>query len=135
MVKALYYCHKVTKVIHRDIKPENIGINHNGEAVLIDFGVSTEFEDQEDDTLNNNMGTYMFFSPEMFQRINKDIKIRGEKTDLWALGITFYYLLCGRYPCHDAVNPMHLKELIVEREINFELIKYEKAKSLIQRLL
>ena len=40
MLKALWYCHKVIKVIHRDIKPDNIMINHNNEAVLIDFGVS-----------------------------------------------------------------------------------------------
>ena len=40
ILKAIYYCHNVIKVIHRDIKPENIMINHNGEAVLIDFGVS-----------------------------------------------------------------------------------------------
>ena len=40
MLKALYYCHKIIKVIHRDIKPDNIMINHNNEAVLIDFGVS-----------------------------------------------------------------------------------------------
>jgi serine/threonine protein kinase len=68
MLKALYYCHKVTKIIHRDIKPENIGINHNGEAVLIDFGVSKDFEDRVDDTIDHNMGSYMFFAPEMFQR-------------------------------------------------------------------
>ena len=46
MLKALHYCHKRMKIIHRDIKPENIGINHNGEAVLIDFGVSSSFEGQ-----------------------------------------------------------------------------------------
>lgn len=40
MVKALHYCHNEIKVIHRDIKPDNIMINHNDEAVLIDFGVS-----------------------------------------------------------------------------------------------
>jgi serine/threonine protein kinase len=40
MLKALYYCHNVAKVIHRDIKPDNIMLNHNNEAVLIDFGVS-----------------------------------------------------------------------------------------------
>lgn len=40
ILKALYYCHKVAKVIHRDIKPANIVINHNNEAILIDFGVS-----------------------------------------------------------------------------------------------
>jgi len=47
MVKALYYCHKVVKLIHRDIKPENIVINHNNEAVLIDFGISTLTLDEE----------------------------------------------------------------------------------------
>lgn len=56
MLKALYYCHKTVKVIHRDIKPENIMINHNNEAVLIDFGVSALH--QGDDSLENNMGSY-----------------------------------------------------------------------------
>ena len=37
MLKALYHCHEVAKVIHRDNKPDNIMINHNNEAVLIDF--------------------------------------------------------------------------------------------------
>lgn len=48
LLKALYYCHEVAKIIHRDIKPENIGINHNGEAVLIDFGVSADVENMDD---------------------------------------------------------------------------------------
>lgn len=46
MLKALYYCHKEVKVIHRDIKPDNVMINHNNEAVLIDFGVSALFDQQ-----------------------------------------------------------------------------------------
>ena len=49
MLKALYYCHMTIKVIHRDIKPENIMINHNNEAVLIDFGVSALVDTQDDD--------------------------------------------------------------------------------------
>ena len=44
ILKALYYCHKIVDVIHRDIKPDNIMINHNKEAVLIDFGVSCIFD-------------------------------------------------------------------------------------------
>ena len=46
MLKALHYCHKVVKIIHRDIKPDNIMINHNNEAILIDFGVSGLLEDK-----------------------------------------------------------------------------------------
>ena len=67
MLKALYYCHNVVmapaKVIHRDIKPDNIMINHNNEAVLIDFGVSALVEE---DAMQTNMGSLMFFAPEMF---------------------------------------------------------------------
>ena len=40
MIKALHYCHKEINLLHRDIKPDNIMLNHNDEAVLIDFGVS-----------------------------------------------------------------------------------------------
>ena len=66
MLKALYYCHKVAKIIHRDIKPENIAINHNGEAVLIDFGVSVDILDRKDDKLDENLGTTILYAPEMF---------------------------------------------------------------------
>ena len=109
MLKAVYYCHKIIKVIHRDIKPENIMINHNNEAVLIDFGVSALVDQQEDDELKNNLGSYMFYAPEMFALKTTGIKVRGNATDLWALGITLYYMISGRYPCDDAKNAMHLR--------------------------
>jgi serine/threonine protein kinase len=61
MLKALHYCHNVVmapaKVIHRDIKPDNIMINHNNDAILIDFGVSAIVDHQEDNTIGNNMGS------------------------------------------------------------------------------
>ena len=54
MLKALYYCHKVVKVIHRDIKPDNIMLNHNDVAVLIDFGVSAIIEGKDDSLTGSN---------------------------------------------------------------------------------
>ena len=65
MLKALYYCHKIVKVIHRDIKPDNIMLNHNNEAILIDFGVSAIADHLENESVNRNIGTQLFFAPEM----------------------------------------------------------------------
>jgi serine/threonine protein kinase len=134
MLKALYYCHKTIKVIHRDIKPDNIMVNHNNEAVLIDFGVSALVDDQDDDLLGNNMGSYIFYAPEMFLK-TKDSKVRGEMTDLWALGVTLYYLLCGRYPAHEAKNLMDLKECITNQEVNFDFIKDNGALAVLKTML
>lgn len=94
MLRALHYCHKIIKVIHRDIKPDNIMINHNNEAVLIDFGVSALFDGQENDEIGTTMGSFNFFAPEMIKR-KKGTGFRGEQTDIWALGITLFYLICG----------------------------------------
>jgi serine/threonine protein kinase len=49
LLKALYYCHNVAKITHRDIKPDNIMINHNEEAVLINFGVANLLKDKYED--------------------------------------------------------------------------------------
>lgn len=134
MLKALYYCHKVVKVIHRDIKPDNIMINYNNEAVLIDFGVSAIVE--QDDQLNENRGSQLFFAPEMFGKTtSKEYVVRGELTDLWALGVTLYYLLAGRYPAHDATNPIQLKEMVCNQEIDYKYISSEGAKSLLKKML
>ena len=123
MIKALCYCHKIIKVIHRDIKPDNMMINHNNEAVLIDFGVSAIVEGQEDDTVKENLGSYIFFAPEMFARKANRAKIRGEKTDIWALGVTLYYMLSGVYPSGDAKDLIDLREKITLGTIDFSIIK------------
>ena len=65
------------------------------------------------------MGSYMFYAPEMFQLKEKG-EIQGRKTDIWALGITLFYLLTGKYPFEEASNPLNLRDLIFEKDINFE---------------
>ena len=65
------------------------------------------------------MGTYLLFSPEMFGKE----KVLGEKSDIWALGMTFYFLIVGYYPWKDAKNPLQLRDMVINDEIDFRPIK------------
>ena len=55
-------------------------------------------------------------------------------TDLWALGITFYFLITGKYP-FEAGNFYDLKKKILEDEINFELVQHEPARKFLEKVL
>ena len=59
------------------------------------------------------MGTYIFFAPEMFQRYkSKDNHVRGEKIDIWALGVTLYYITKGCYP-FEAETVVEMQDKVV----------------------
>jgi hypothetical protein len=43
--------------------------------------------------------------------------------------------MTGVYPWKNAANPLHLKEMVCNQEIDFSLIKIGKARDLISRIL
>lgn len=85
-------------VVHRDVKPDNVWIDAEGEAALGDFGVAvTEGEPSEP------AGTPRYAAPE--QSLGEETTPRS---DLFALGVTLYELLCGRRP-FDAKDVLRLR--------------------------
>ncbi|MEI6032678.1 MAG: SUMF1/EgtB/PvdO family nonheme iron enzyme [Verrucomicrobiae bacterium] len=89
-------------LVHRDIKPANIMLhtdfNRRLSAKLIDFGLAKSFERQEGDssatlTMAGFVGTPAYASPEQLE--NQPLDAR---TDIYSLGVTFFYMLCGRPP-------------------------------------
>lgn len=76
----------------------------------------------------------MFYAPEMFQEKNSDYKVRGTKTDIWALGVTFYYLITSTYP-FQGKTAFTLREMIVKQSIDFDVIKNDKLRDLLKKIL
>ena len=96
-------------VFHRDLKPENIIIKGKNERpVLIDFGVGTYAGAPVITPFGLPPGTYEFRSPEayLFNRSNPEL-VHYEfcaTDELWALGVTFYWLLTNVLPFSDRNN-------------------------------
>jgi serine/threonine protein kinase len=90
-------------LVHRDIKPSNLLIDREGYIKVLDMGLARFFDTRTDnitERFDNNavIGTADFISPE--QALNShDVDIRA---DIYSLGCTFYYLLTGQAPYHDA---------------------------------
>eukprot|EP00347_Sterkiella_histriomuscorum_P018998 403343360 len=94
LIIAIEYCHENAKIIHRDIKPENILLDEFNNLKLSDFGVSSIMESGGDDSLTNSQGSYYYFSPEAC--IGSTYK--GRKSDIWACGITLYFMAYKKHP-------------------------------------
>jgi len=116
MLSALRYLHS-KGIIHRDLKLENFlfsSAKPDSELKMIDFGLSKHFEVGE--LLCDKVGTPYTVAPEIIKG-NYD-----EKTDLWALGVITFLLLCGDPPFGglDGESLLELKENILRAEIVFK---------------
>jgi serine/threonine protein kinase len=74
---------------------------------LSDFGVSSMLPFDRTDLTTVNAGSTLFFSPEAC--IGKQFS--GRLADLWACGVTLYFMCVGKYP-FVANNHQKLFELI-----------------------
>ncbi|HYO58689.1 serine/threonine-protein kinase [Archangium sp.] len=92
-------------VMHRDLKPDNVIIRDgNARPLLIDFGVGTLMGAPAITTSRLPPGTIEFRAPEAwrFSRENDSASYDyGPADELWALGVTFYWLLTDILPFGD----------------------------------
>ena len=97
VASALDYIHQ-QRMNHLDIKPANIMLNEKDESVLIDFGLSKQYDTVTGaQTSTTPVGISEGYAP-MEQYKQGGVQEFSPETDIYALGATFYKLLTGKTP-------------------------------------
>ncbi len=114
---AIHHGHQ-KGIIHRDLKPGNILVNPEGQVKIIDFGVALSTD--SDVTLTTSktdvgqlIGTLQYMSPEQCAADPNDIDTRS---DVYALGVVLYELLCGRLPYDVKQKAFHEVTRVIREE-------------------
>jgi serine/threonine protein kinase len=94
-LRALKYA-KDKNVAHTDIKPANIMYSFDDTYVIVDFGITKILKRREVE--GRVGGTEGYRAPEAFSEIN------SYKSDIYSLGLTFYYALTGKQPVAEALE-------------------------------
>jgi len=74
--------------VHGDVKPENVMVGPRGRVTMVDFGFSCPAATQAASV----RGTRDYMAPEQVRR-----GLITERTDIYNLGATMYFILTGRY--------------------------------------
>lgn len=93
---ALDYVHR-QRINHLDVKPSNIMVRKDGRAILIDFGVSKQYDEQGEQTSTTPVGISYGYAP-IEQYRPGGVSEFSPQADVYSLGATLYKLLTSQVP-------------------------------------
>lgn len=92
LLKAIAALHRLD-IVHRDIKTDNIHLGQDGVLRVLDLGVAVSLAEQKPGETPGRAGTPSYMAPELFAGAAPEPGF-----DLYAVGVTLYYLLTRKYP-------------------------------------
>ncbi len=106
IAEALDHAWEEAELTHLNLKPDFINVTKRGRAQLADVGMAALDPDPDSEKIT---GTPQYISPERIVGLDGDIR-----SDLYSLGITFYFMITGDFPFNAAstsdIISKHLKE-------------------------
>ena len=136
IASALKYMHEEQHICHYDVKPANILLDNKGNAVLIDFGISKNYDAQGQETTTTPIGMSEGYAP--IEQYQQNVEEFSPVSDVYALGATLYYLLHGKRPV-SAVHRASGTALLMSKQLSqgvkdiinasMKVSKRERAKS------
>ena len=127
IIGGLSYCHRFN-ICHRDLKPENILLDGARNVKLADFGMAALQPNGK--WLNTSCGSPHYAAPEI---ILGD-PYRGDKADIWSVGIILFAMLNGFLP-FDGGDLTTTLRLVKKGDYYLPPTLSVEASDLIQRIL
>ena len=137
IARALKYMHEDEHICHYDVKPANILLDDKDNAVLIDFGISKNYDSAGHETTTTPVGMSEGYAP--IEQYQQNVEEFSPASDVYALGATLYFLLHGKRPV-SAVHRASGTALLMSKQLSqgikdiinasMKVSKRERAKSM-----
>jgi serine/threonine protein kinase len=88
ILSAIDYLHNTVNLVHRDLKLENFLLNDKEKVKICGFSSA-----EPADAAQGISGTYAYLPPETYKG-----QIYAKEADVWALGVSLYYMVEGKAP-------------------------------------
>lgn len=130
LLQALDVAHNAG-IVHRDIKPENILLTASGRSLLADFGVARDSKASTvlTQVVGTQFGSPYYMAPELWQG-----GAATPQSDLFAAGVTFYYMLTGVVPFSGA-SPTDIMRAVTTGEPDLRWVTTPQLRECLGQLL